>query len=215
VTALVRSSSAITVATIGFVLTVLMQSSSAAIAIILTAVGGGVVPLRSGAALLVGANVGTTSTALLATIGATPNAKRIATGHVAFNVITGAVALVLLPLLLLATVRARELLRMDAEPAAVLAGFHTVFNLLGVALIWPLAGRLRDVAELLARRKRRRRRASTLSSRVIAHPSKLWFGNNNLEPMGIWPSTRSAQRCQHLDTVQARLQLDPHSGGRE
>jgi phosphate:Na+ symporter len=126
----------------GFALTVLMQSSSAAIAIILTAVGGGVVPLGSGAALVVGANVGTTSTAALAVIGATPNAKRVAAGHVAFNLITGAAALALLPLLLFVIVRAREALQLDAEPAAVLAGFHTLFNLLGVALLWPLTDRL-------------------------------------------------------------------------
>jgi phosphate:Na+ symporter len=123
---------------IGFALTVLMQSSSAAIAIILTAAGGGVIPLGSGAALVVGANVGTTSTAAFAVIGATPNAKRVAAGHVVFNLIAGAVALALLPLMLLLIVQGRELMHLENEPAAVLAGFHTIFNLLGVALLWPL-----------------------------------------------------------------------------
>lgn len=127
---------------IGFGLTVLMQSSSAAIAIVLTAAGGGVIPLGTGAALVVGANLGTTSTAMLAVIGATPNAKRVAAGHVAFNLVTGLVALALLPVLLLAIVQGRELLHLEAEPAAVLAAFHTLFNLLGVALLWPLTGRL-------------------------------------------------------------------------
>jgi len=127
---------------VGFGLTVLVQSSSAAIAIILTATGGGVVELGAGAALVVGANLGTTSTAALAVIGATPNAKRVAAAHIAFNLITGAVALTLLPLLLVAIIRGRELLNLESEPAAVLAGFHTVFNLLGVALLWPLTGRL-------------------------------------------------------------------------
>ena len=127
---------------IGFALTVLMQSSSAAIAIILTAAGGGVLPLGSGAALVVGANLGTTSTAAVAVLGATPNAKRVAAGHIAFNVITGAVALALLPLLLAGIVWGRESLRLDAEPASVLAAFHTTFNLLGVALLWPLTTRL-------------------------------------------------------------------------
>jgi len=127
---------------IGFALTVLMQSSSAAIAIILTAVGGGVLPLGSGAALVIGANVGTTSTAAIAVIGATPNAKRVAAGHIAFNGITGAVALALLPFLLAAIIWGRESLQLDAESAAVLAAFHTTFNLLGVALLWPLTDRL-------------------------------------------------------------------------
>ncbi|MGH0035441.1 MAG: Na/Pi cotransporter family protein [Myxococcota bacterium] len=127
---------------LGFGLTLLMQSSSAAIAIVLTAAGGGVVPLGSGAALVIGANLGTTSTAALAVIGATPNARRVAAGHVVFNALTGVVALLLLPFILLLIVKGRELLSLDSEPAAVLAGFHTVFNLLGVALVLPLTDRL-------------------------------------------------------------------------
>lgn len=127
---------------VGFLLTLLMQSSSAAIALVLTAAEGDVIPLGAGAALVIGANVGTTSTAALAVIGATPNAKRVAAGHVVFNLLTGVVALCLLPVLLFALVRGRELLALDAAPAAVLAGFHTLFNLLGVALLWPLTGRL-------------------------------------------------------------------------
>ncbi len=127
---------------VGFALTVLMQSSSAAIAIILTAAGGGVVPMGSGAALVIGANIGTTSTAGLAALGATANAKRVAAGHVAFNLLTGCVALALLPLLLVLLQTARDFLHLDSEPAAVLASFHTLFNLLGVALLWPLTPRL-------------------------------------------------------------------------
>jgi len=132
---------------VGFLLTVLMQSSSAAIAIILTAVGGGVIPMGSGAALVIGANVGTTSTAALAVIGATPSAKRVAAGHVAFNLITGIVALILLPALLFAIVWTRDLLELDSGAAAVLAGFHTLFNLLGVALLMPLTPRLLRLLE--------------------------------------------------------------------
>ncbi len=49
----------------GFAMTLVMQSSSAAMALILTAVGGGVIPLDAAAAMVIGANVGTTSTALL------------------------------------------------------------------------------------------------------------------------------------------------------
>ena len=131
----------------GFALTLLMQSSSAAIAIILTAAGGGIVPIGSGAALVIGANIGTTSTAGLAVIGATANAKRVAAGHVAFNLLSGVVALILLPVLLSGIVRGRELMDLQAEPAAVLAGFHTIFNLLGVALMLPLTNRLQRLLE--------------------------------------------------------------------
>ncbi len=127
---------------IGFALTVLMQSSSAAIAVILTSVGGNVVPIESGACLVIGANVGTTTTAAIAVVGATANAKRVAMAHVAFNGMTGLVALSTLPLLLFLVDRFRETLGLGTEPAAVVAAFHTLFNLLGVALMWPLTNLL-------------------------------------------------------------------------
>jgi phosphate:Na+ symporter len=135
----------------GFALTLLMQSSSAAIAVILTTLAGGVLPIASGACLVVGANIGTTSTAALAVIGATANAKRVAMAHVAFNLITGAAALLSLPLLLLLLARGRAALGLDDAPAAVVAAFHTLFNLLGIAIMWPLSQRL---VALLERRFR-------------------------------------------------------------
>jgi phosphate:Na+ symporter len=61
---------------------------------------------------------------------------------VAFNVLTASVALVLLPFLIHAVDALRNLLGLEASPAISLAMFHTVFNLLGVALMWPLANRL-------------------------------------------------------------------------
>jgi len=127
---------------IGVMTTVLMQSSSAAMAITLTAAQGGLISAQGAAAVVIGANIGTTVTALIATIGATPNARRAAAAHVVFNLLTGAVALLLLPWLVAALGQARAALGLPPEPATQLALFHTAFNLIGVALMWPLAGRL-------------------------------------------------------------------------
>jgi phosphate:Na+ symporter len=127
---------------IGVLLTVLMQSSSAALAVALTAAQGGLLTPQGAAAVVIGANVGTTVTALLAVIGATSNARRAAAAHILFNLLTGAVALLLLPWLLAALGALHALLGIESAPAAELALFHTAFNLLGVALIWPIAGRL-------------------------------------------------------------------------
>jgi phosphate:Na+ symporter len=127
---------------IGLVMTVLMQSSSAAIAITLTAAQGGLIGAHGAAAVVIGANIGTTVTALLAAIGATPNARRAASAHIAFNLGTGLVALVLLPWLIGALGTVREALGLPPDPAAKLALFHTTFNLLGVLLMWPLAAHL-------------------------------------------------------------------------
>jgi len=127
---------------VGFLLTLLTQSSSAAIAITLTAASGGVIALPSAAAMVIGSNVGTTSTAFLAALGATPNAKRVATAHVIFNGVTGGVALVILPVILFMISRTSAILGLEETPAVALALFHTVFNILGVALMWPFTRKL-------------------------------------------------------------------------
>jgi len=127
---------------IGFLMTVLTQSSSAAIAITLTAATGGILGLYAAAAMVIGANVGTTSTAAIAVIGATSNAKRVAAAHMIFNLVTGVVALLSLPLLFLVVKNTGELLGLQDIPAVTLALFHTIFNILGVLIMWPLSQRL-------------------------------------------------------------------------
>jgi phosphate:Na+ symporter len=127
---------------IGLLMTVLMQSSSASIAIALTAAQGGLIGAQGAAAVVIGANIGTTVTALLAAVGATPNARRAAAAHVIFNLITACAALALLPWLIAVLSRAQASLGMADDPAVLLALFHTTFNLLGVLLMWPLAAGL-------------------------------------------------------------------------
>ncbi len=122
----------------GIVLTSLMQSSSATVALVLTALAGGLLGFREAAAMVIGANVGTTSTALIATLGATANARRLAIAHVLFNLFTGVMAYLLIaPLLAVVNVVA-GVTGLEEDPAARLALFHTLFNLLGILLMWPV-----------------------------------------------------------------------------
>lgn len=123
---------------IGFVLTTLMMSSSAAVAVVLTALAGGLVGFTDAAAVVIGTNIGTTTKALLATLGATSSAKRLAIAHVFFNLLTGSVALILLGPLLTLVLWLGSVSGYDNEPVTMLALFHTIFNLLGIALMWPL-----------------------------------------------------------------------------
>lgn len=122
---------------IGAAITLFTQSSSAAIAITLTAATGGVLAIDAAAAMVIGASVGTTSTAAFAVIGATPNAKRVAAGHVLFNLVTASVALLILPLMLWVVRETGGRLGLEDVPAVTLALFHTAFKLLGLALFWP------------------------------------------------------------------------------
>lgn len=126
---------------IGFILTLLMQSSSAAMALVLTAAMSGVVPLENAAAAVVGTNIGTTTTAALSVIGATNNAKKVAAAHIIFNLVTGVVAAFLIPLFIhiIAMVPAAGATN---DMAATLAMFHTAFNLLGVILFIPFTNQL-------------------------------------------------------------------------
>jgi len=116
---------------IGFMMTVLTQSSSAAMAIILTASAAGGIPLPLAAAVVIGTNVGTTSTAVLAAIHATPAARRVAAGHVVFNTLAAAVALIALPALIGASKLVAGWIDADGGMATVLAVFHTLFKVIG------------------------------------------------------------------------------------
>jgi phosphate:Na+ symporter len=108
----------------------------------LTAAQGGLLGLESAAAVVIGSNIGTTGTAVLAAIGATANARRAAAAHVLFNLLTGVVALLALPWLLTLTQWVGRWVGAASGVATVLALFHTLFNLLGVLLMWPLSDRL-------------------------------------------------------------------------
>lgn len=127
---------------IGLVLTVLMQSSSASLTVALSAAQAGLISAPGAAAVVIGANIGTTVTAVIAALRATANARRAATAHVLFNVITGVVALALLPWLVHWLLDVKQALGLPPSPALTVALFHTTFNVLGVVLMWPLAPHL-------------------------------------------------------------------------
>ena len=72
---------------VGVIFTALIQSSSAATGIVITMVGAGILPLELALFIILGANIGTCITALLASVGANENSKRVALIHFTFNVI--------------------------------------------------------------------------------------------------------------------------------
>nr|HPI24099.1 Na/Pi symporter [Spirochaetota bacterium] len=82
---------------LGVAMTLLLQSSSAAIAVTLAALGAGSITILQAAVLAIGQNIGTTVISSIGAIGAATQAKRTALAHVAFNLITGASVFLLLP----------------------------------------------------------------------------------------------------------------------
>lgn len=132
---------------IGFLLTLIMQSSSGAMAVVLTAATGEMIGMESAAAAVIGTNIGTTSTAAISVIGATSNAKKVALAHIIFNVVTGGIALMLLPILLRMVGLIQTHIAVAAGAAGTLALFHTTFNILGLLIMWPLTSRLVNFLE--------------------------------------------------------------------
>lgn len=128
---------------IGILMTVVMQSSSAAVATTLAALHSQAIGLEQAAALVIGQNIGTTVTAGIAAIGASNAAKRTALAHALFNALTGVVAFLVLPLFVKLTRFVADDLDGAAgsgDTAVALAVFHTLFNFLGVALLLPFVG---------------------------------------------------------------------------
>src|SRR5215831_5704058 len=82
---------------VGLAMTAVMQSSTAAIAVTLSAYFAGAVGLDQGCALIIGQNIGTATSSAMAAIGASSTAKRLALAYVLFKLIAAVIALVLFP----------------------------------------------------------------------------------------------------------------------
>lgn len=181
---------------VGIVLTVLMQSSSAATALVLTAAQGGLMDLPSAAAVVIGSNIGTTVAAVIAAVGATSHARRAAAAHVLFNLIAAAAALALFPALLALTRRLADALGGDGQIATALALFHTLFNVLGVLLMGPLANRL---GEFLLRRFR-------TAEEDAARPRYLDAATAQVPALGVEALSREVSRLGSI-AVRAAAEL--------
>lgn len=132
---------------IGAVITLITQSSSAGVAAALTAVYTGTISFEQGAAMVIGMDVGTTATALFATLGGAPETRRTGYSHVVYNLLTGLGAFFLLvPYVLLWQWWAPGAIYQQSEIALV--AFHTSFNALGVIVILPFT---RSFARLMFR----------------------------------------------------------------
>jgi phosphate:Na+ symporter len=130
---------------VGTLLTAIMQASAASIAVVLTALHGGLITFDIGVAMVIGANVGTTITVILGSLGGIPAKKRVAFSHLVFNIITGVVAFLSIQGLVWLISHFIDIQRNDVMGLAL---FHTIFNIIGVILFFPFIGLL---AKLLYR----------------------------------------------------------------
>jgi len=122
---------------VGILMTILLQSSSAAITTTLAALSTQTINLEQTLALVIGQNVGTVATAILAAIGATTSAKRTAAVHVIFNVVTAVFAFLLLSPAFMWAYQHFQLIH-QLDSVLLVAAFHTAFSLLGACIFMPL-----------------------------------------------------------------------------
>jgi phosphate:Na+ symporter len=118
----------------GFILTAIVQSSSAAMAIILSLLFSKILQFDQAAAMVIGTNMGTTITVFIGSINGPPVKKQISWSHFSFNFITGIITLIFLPFF---TWLVLDIFNMKEEPVLALALFHTLFNVFGILLFLP------------------------------------------------------------------------------
>lgn len=131
---------------VGILLTAIMQSSSATIAIILTTLFSGIIGFNQGVAMVIGANVGTTVTILLGAVGGIPAKKQTAASALMFNLGTAIVVLPALPLILWLMC---DIFGFRENVVLGIAFFHTLFNVIGVILFFPFVPALSRLLERL------------------------------------------------------------------
>ncbi len=157
----------------GAVATVVIQSSSATMAIIITALATGQIDYINALSLAIGANIGTTVTAVLGSLASNKNGKRLAVAHLIFNLITGIVAIVFIYQLKdLVDELAPFLGISEDEYAMKLALFHTIFNIVGVLLVAPFIRHLvRFLETLFCTREKGRGQPKYLTEEVMEIPA--------------------------------------------
>ncbi|MBS7262694.1 MAG: Na/Pi cotransporter family protein [Eubacteriales bacterium] len=152
---------------VGTVFTALIQSSAASIGILQALSMTGSITYGMAIPIIMGQNIGTCITALLASIGVNVNAKRVAIIHVGFNVI-GAVILLSI-FYILDAIFHFPIMTMQANPVGI-ACAHTIFNLLTTIILVPFSNGLEKLSKLIVRGKKGKD-GELLDERLFLTPS--------------------------------------------
>ena len=130
---------------VGIIFTALIQSSSAATGVVITMVGSGVLPLDLALFIVLGANIGTCVTALLASVGANANSKRVALIHFTFNVVGTVFFTAIVWLFKEPMINLLVSLFPGSDPMSLqmrVSVFHVIFNVTTTLLLLPFVKQL-------------------------------------------------------------------------
>jgi phosphate:Na+ symporter len=118
---------------LGIVITALIQSSSATIVIVLSAMSAGLIDLSEGATLVIGARIGTTVTVGIGSLNGAADKKRLALAHLLFNLISSLLVFAFLRPLLDLTMSVFSY----SDPLMELVLFNTIINIIGIVMFFP------------------------------------------------------------------------------
>ena len=128
---------------IGVFATVVMQSSHATLVLIITALAAGQISYENALALAIGANVGTTITAIIGAMSSNIDGKRLAGAHLIFNVTTALIAIIFMNQIMYSVDLVSNTVGIASDDYTLkLAVFHTIFNVIGVLVMIPFIGKL-------------------------------------------------------------------------
>lgn len=143
----------------GFLITIVVQSSSAAIALTLVLTSEGWISFPLAAAIVLGENIGTTITANIAAVVANVHAKRAARAHFLFNFLGMLWAVLALPFFLalvasitMAVFSGDPFTSTSAIPLAICV-FHSLFNFFNILIFYGFTNRLAKLSEWMVRSK--------------------------------------------------------------
>ena len=128
---------------IGIFATVVMQSSHATLVLIITALAAGQISYENALALAIGANVGTTITAIIGAMSSNIEGKRLAGAHLIFNMVTGLIAIIFIHQIMFSVDYISSFVGIaNHDYSLKLAVFHTIFNTIGVVVMIPFIPKL-------------------------------------------------------------------------
>ena len=162
---------------VGVVFTALIQSSSASTGVVITMVGAGVLPLDLALFIVLGANIGTCVTALLASVGANANSKRVALIHFTFNVIGTILFTAIIWTFKDPMVNFLISLFPGDDPMSLqmrVSIFHVVFNVTTTLVLLPFVTQLVNYSCLVIKDKKEQEEALSLKfvdDRLLSMPS--------------------------------------------
>lgn len=156
---------------VGIVITVIIPSSAAVLALIITALSANQITLEAAFAMTIGSNIGTTITTLMGALSSSIDAKRMALGHLLFNLTIGIFFIALFYPIIYAKDYLLDFYQLSYSETYQLVAYHTMFNLIGVILFYPFLKKFVELLKKIIKYKSTQTKPKYLNNTILEVPS--------------------------------------------